>query len=156
MPKYISKVVTYTDADGNVKTREAIDHHGLMKPLFGTFLVDDEGHIIHDKCREEDMEGVDRRIEVEGFKAGIRMGAVLREKNPDGSLKKDKKGNIIYGVSSLANPGEGHERPRFFERFPGTMDQAEKEMEKEIKLRADIEAKFRKEMANANLKVVKT
>jgi hypothetical protein len=139
MPKFISKVE---------KERTIKDLYGRDVIVTGSYLVDNKGHILHDKSREDDPEGVARRIEVEAFKESLRQGIAIRQRNEDGSLKLDKEGNVVFSLG-----GPVGKPIRFYEQFPGTAAQAEKEMEEEIKMRADIEKEYREKL-DAKLKEV--
>jgi len=112
MAKYVSKIVG-----------EEITANGTKRNVTKLFLCDEKGNILHDKAREDDAEGVNRRIEVEAHKHAIREGAVLRT--------KDEKGKWAYNGL-------------FHEEFSGSIDQAEAEIKDELKMRAEIEAEFAK------------
>ena len=122
MAKYISKIEgTETLANGQKRNVTKL------------YLVDEDGTILHDKSFEDDAPGVNRRIEVHGFKIALRRGMTLR--------KKDKFGVMQY------------EKP-FWEEFPGTMDQAEQEMAEELKMKAEIEKEYKDKMKKAEAKKV--
>jgi molecular chaperone DnaK (HSP70) len=120
MPKFISKI-----------TGEEITANGQKRNITSQFLVDDSGNILHDKSREEDAEGVARRIEVESFKVAIRKGIAIRKLDENGKMKYEKL---------------------FWEEFPGTMDQAEEELKDEIKMRAEIDKEYREKLKKVGAK----
>lgn len=114
MARYISKI-----------TGKEITANGSERNITKQFLCDEHGNILHDKSREDDAEGVNRRIEVESFKNALRLGLELRKLDENGKMRYEKL---------------------FWEEFPGTMDQAEEEMKDELKAKAEIEKEYKEKM----------
>jgi len=109
---------------------------GSSRNVTKQFLVDKDGNVLKDEngkelSREDNAEGVARRIEVEAHKEAIRNGDVLRVKNAEGKWE-------YQGL--------------FWEEFPGTIDQAEAEMAEEIKMKAEIQKDYDSRLKKAGLK----
>ena len=127
MPIYISKI------EGKEKTA-----NGTERNITKQYLCDDKGHILHDKAWEDDPEGVKRRIEVEAMKALIRSGAKL--------YLNDENGKVV-----MRNDKPVYE-DKVWEEFPGTIDQAKKEMADEVKERDAIEKEYREKLKKVAVK----
>lgn len=123
MARFISKI-----------TGEEITANGTKRNVTKQFLCDEHGNILHDKAREDDAEGVNRRIEVEAFKAAIRLGEVVRKEETVNGVKK-----WVY-------------QKLFWEEFPGTIDQAESEMAEEMKAKAEIEKEYKEKLKKIAVK----
>lgn len=131
MAMYISKIVG-----------EEITANGSKRNVTKSFLVDKDGNILHDMAKEDDADGVNRRIEVEAHKEALRQGYVLRVKelNADGhETGRWKYNSVELGAGNIS----------FNEEFKGTMDQAEKEISAELEFRKKVEDEMKAKIKQA-------